>query len=157
LFKEENIPLLTEIQLEQQKYQSITGSMSVVLNDKEYTLEQAAVFLKNPDRSIRETAWNTITDRRLQDKEQLDELFNKLRILRQQVAENAGFDNFRDYMFEAMGRFDYSPEDCFQFHDAIEKNIVPVLKEQAEKRKIDLGVNSLKPWDIDVDASGKKP
>ena len=157
LFKEENIPLLTEIQLEQQKYQSITGSMSVILDDKEYTLEQAAVFLKNPDRSIRERAWNAITDRRLQDKEQLDVLFNKLRKLRQKVAENAGFKNFRDYMFEAMGRFDYSPEDCFQFHDAIEKTIVPLLKEQSEKRRIALGVDSLKPWDTEVDASGKEP
>ena len=157
LFKEENIPLLTEIQLEQQKYQSITGSMSVILDDKEYTLEQAAVFLKNPDRSIRERAWNAITDRRLQDKEQLDVLFNKLRKLRQKVAENAGFKNFRDYMFEAMGRFDYSPEDCFQFHDAIKKTIVPLLKEQSEKRRIALGVDSLKPWDTEVDASGKEP
>ena len=157
LFREENIPLLTEIQLEQQKYQSITGSMSVILDDKEYTLEQAAVFLKNPDRSIREKAWNAITGRRLEDKEQLDELFNKLRGLRQKVAENAGFQNFRDYMFEAMGRFDYSPEDCFQFHDAIEKNIVPLLKEQAERRKKALGLDSLKPWDTDVDASGKEP
>lgn len=157
LFKEENIPLLTEIQLEQQKYQSITGSMSVILDDKEYTLEQAAVFLKSPDRSIRERAWNAITDRRLQDKEQLDVLFNKLRKLRQKVAENAGFKNFRDYMFEAMGRFDYSPEDCFQFHDAIEKTIVPLLKEQSEKRRIALGVDSLKPWDTEVDASGKGP
>src|SRR5690606_18870862 len=157
LFREENIPLLTEIQLEQQKYQSITGSMSVILDEKEYTLEQAAVFLKNPDRSIREKAWNAITSRRLEDKEQLDELFNKLRGLRQKVAENAGFQNFRDYMFEAMGRFDYSPEDCFQFHDAIEKNIVPLLKEQAERRKKALGLDSLKPWDTDVDASGKEP
>src|SRR5690606_39037407 len=128
-----------------------------ILDEKEYTLEQAAVFLKNPDRSIREKAWNAITSRRLEDKEQLDELFNKLRGLRQKVAENAGFQNFRDYMFEAMGRFDYSPEDCFQFHDAIEKNIVPLLKEQAERRKKALGLDSLKPWDTDVDASGKEP
>src|SRR5690606_38746975 len=135
LFREENIPIQTEIQLEQQKYQSITGSMSVVIDEKEYTLEQAAVFLKNIDRGIREETWIAITNRRLQEKDKLDELFNTLIALRQKIAENVGFKNFRDYMFEAMGRFDYSPTDCFQFHEAIEKAVVPVLKEEAEKRK----------------------
>src|SRR5690606_29442006 len=156
LFREENIPLQTEIQLEQQKYQSITASMSVVLNGEEYTLEQAAAFLKNPERSIREDAWHAITSRRLQDSEKLNELFNKLRTLRQQVATNAGFANFRDYMFEAMGRFDYSAEDCFLFHGSIEKNVVPVLSELAEQRKSDLGLERLMPWDMDVDPTGKK-
>jgi len=157
LFREENIPLQTEIQLEQQKYQSITGSMSVFLNEKEYTLEQAAVFLKNTDRSVREATWNAITSRRLEDKNKLNDLFNKLRELRQQVAINADFENFRDYMFAAMGRFDYSPDDCYQFHNAIEKNVVPVLKEQALKRKNKLELERLRPWDMDVDPSGKAP
>jgi len=157
LFREENIPLQTEIQLEQQKYQSITGSMSVILNEKEYTLEQASAFLKNTNRTIRETTWNAITTRRLEDKANLNELFNKLRVLRHQVAKNAGFDYFRDYMFEAMGRFDYSPEDCYQFHDAIEKTIVPVLSIEAKRRKEKLGLENLEPWDMDVDPSGKAP
>ncbi len=157
LFREENIPLQTKIQLEQQKYQSITGSMSVFLNEKEYTLEQAAVFLKNIDRYIRETTWTAITTRRLEDKTKLNELFNQLIILRQQVANNADFNNFRDYMFEAMGRFDYSPEDCYQFHDAIEKTVVPILSLEAKRRKEKLGLESLKPWDMDVDPSGHAP
>ncbi len=156
LFREENIPLQTEIQIEQQKYQGITGAMSVMLNGQEYTLEQAANFLKNLDRNVREDAWKAITNRRLQDTEKLDELFNNLKTLRHTVAQNAGFDNFRDYMFEALGRFDYTPQDCFNFHDAIQKVIVPVLKEQAEERKSALNLPSLKPWDTEVDTSGKE-
>jgi len=155
LFREENIPLQTEIQVEQQKYQSITGSMSVHIGDKEFTLEQAAVFLKDTDRSKRQDVWEKITGRRLQDKSQLDELFDKLRALRHKVALNAGFENFRDYMFQALGRFDYTPTDCFAFHDAIEKGVVPVLNEQAEKRREALKLETLKPWDMDVDISGK--
>ena len=155
LFREENIPLQTEIQVEQQKYQSITGSMSVHIGEKEFTLEQAAVFLKDTDRSKRQDVWEKITGRRLQDKSQLDELFDKLRALRHKVALNAGFENFRDYMFQALGRFDYTPTDCFAFHDAIEKGVVPVLKEQAEKRREALKLETLKPWDMDVDISGK--
>lgn len=155
LFREENIPLQTEIQVEQQKYQSITGSMSVHIGDKEFTLEQAGVFLKDTDRAKRQEAWEKITARRLQDKESLNQLFDHLRALRHKVALNAGFENFRDYMFQALGRFDYTPQDCYAFHEAIEKEIVPILHEQAEKRKEALKLNVLKPWDMDVDPSGK--
>lgn len=155
LFREENIPLLTEIQVEQQKYQAITGAMSVHIGDKELTLEQASVFLKDTDRSKRQEAWEKITVRRLQDKVQLDELFDKLRPLRHNVALNAGFENFRDYMFQALGRFDYTPQDCYTFHEAIEREIVPILREEAEKRRKALDLPTLKPWDMDVDTSGK--
>ena len=155
LFREENIPLLTQIQVEQQKYQGITGSMSVTLNGQEYTLEQASVFLKDPNREIRQQAWEAITARRLEAKDQLDELFQVLLKLRHQVALNAGFENFRDYMFQAMGRFDYTPHDCYKFHEAIEKEIVPIMHEQAVKRSKALGLKVLKPWDMEVDVSGK--
>jgi len=155
LFREANIPILTEIQVKQQKYQSLTGSMSVTLDGKEYTLEQASVFLKSTDRELRQRAWEAITARRLQDKDELDDLFNELLELRHQVALNAGFENFRDYMFHALGRFDYNSHDCYKFHAAIEREIVPILQEEAEKRKKALGLDSLKPWDLDVDISGK--
>src|ERR1700744_2290218 len=155
LFREENIPLQTEIQVEQQKYQSITGSMSVHIGDKEFTLEQASVFLKDTDRGKRQEVWEKITNRRLQDKDTLDKLFDHLRALRHKVALNAGFENFRDYMFQALGRFDYTPQDCYAFHEAIEREIVPILRGQAEKRKEALKLDVLKPWDMDVDISGK--
>jgi oligoendopeptidase F len=155
LFRQENIPIQTEIQVEQQKYQSITGAMSVMIDDKEYTLEQASVFLKNLDRAKRQEVWEKITIRRLQDKDTLNDLFNLLRGLRHKLALNAGFENFRDYMFKALGRFDYTPHDCYAFHEAIEKEIVPILREQAEKRKAALGLDTLKPWDTEVDTSGK--
>jgi oligoendopeptidase F len=155
LFREENIAIQTEIQVEQQKYQSITGSMSVQIDDKEFTLEQASVFLKDTDRSKRQEVWEKITARRLQDKGQLNQLFDHLRTLRHSVALNAGFENFRDYMFQALGRFDYTPQDCYAFHEAIQKEVVPILRLQAEKRREALKLDALKPWDMDVDISGK--
>src|SRR5258707_11904083 len=106
--------------------------MSVHIGDKEFTLEQAAVILKDTDRAKRQDVWEKITARRLQDKEQLNQLFDHLRALRHKVALNAGFENFRDYMFQALGRFDYTPQDCYAFHEAIQKEIVPILKVEAE-------------------------
>ncbi len=155
IYREENIALFTNLQVSQQKYQSITGAMSVHLNDQEYTLEQAAIFLKDVRREVREQAWKTIQTRRLVDKDNLNILFEELLKLRHQVSLNAGFENFRDYMFQALGRFDYTPKDCYDFAEAIEKEVVPILAEQAEKRAELLGLEVLKPWDMDVNTSGK--
>ena len=155
LFREENIPLFTELQIKQQKYQSITGAMSVTLNERTYTLEQAANFLKDTDRNVRQQAWETIQKRRSVDKDELNNLFDELIKLRHQVALNAGFENYRDYMFVALGRFDYTPKDCDNFALAIEKEIVPMLRAQADKRASSLGLTTLKPWDLEVSTTGK--
>ena len=155
IYREENVELLTKLQVSQQKYQGITGAMSVTINDQEYTLEQAANFIKDTDRQVRQQAWETIQQRRLVDKDDLNMLFDELISMRHQVALNAGFENYRDYMFQALGRFDYTPKDCYHFHEAIEKKIVPILKEQAEKRAELLGIDILKPWDMDVSTTGK--
>jgi oligoendopeptidase F len=120
-------------------------------------LQQAADRLLSTDRKVREDAYMKIAERRYQDKDKLDELFNKLLKLRHEVAQNADFENFRDYMFTAMGRFDYQPQDCFAFHDAVEKEVVPVLNQLAEERKKALGVNELRPWDLSVNYLGDKP
>jgi oligoendopeptidase F len=155
IFRQENIELFTQLQLEQQKYGSIAGAMSIEYDGKEYTLEQAANFIKSTDREIRRIVYEKIQNRRLADKEKLDELFSSLVKVRHQVALNAGFENFRDYMFKALGRFDYTAEDCFNFHDAIEKELTPLFKEYAELRREKLNLTSLKPYDTEVDASGK--
>jgi oligoendopeptidase F len=155
LYREENVELLTKLQVAQQKYQGITGAMSVLINDQEYTLEQAANFIKDTDRAVRQQAWETIQQRRLIDQDDLNILFDELIVMRHQVALNAGFENYRDYMFQALGRFDYTPQDCYHFHEAIEKHIVPLLKEQADQRAAALNIEILKPWDMEVSTTGK--
>lgn len=155
IFREENISIFTDLQLAQQKYGVIAGAMSVTIENKEYTLEQASTFLKDQDRNIRKTVYETIQARRLQDRNQLDKLFNKLITMRQHVASNAGFENFRDYQFQALGRFDYNADDCLAFHDAIAKEVVPILKNNSLKRAKKIGLNTLSPFDTEVDITGK--
>jgi oligoendopeptidase F len=155
IFREENISLFVEIQQEQQKYASISGAMTVTLDGQELTLQQAARYLKDTDRKKREEAFGAITARRLKDKEELDKLFSRLIKLRNKVALNAGFGNFRDYMFAALGRFDYTAEDCFKFHEAISTEVVPLVKMLNEERAKKLNVGKLRPWDMEVDTSGK--
>ena len=155
IFREENVPLFTEISMEQQKYNQISGAMMVVIDGKEMTLQQASVRLMSTDRNEREDVFYQITNRRLKDKEELDTLFTKLIELRHKVAANAGYPNFRDYMFKALGRFDYSPQDCFTFQDSIKSEVVPILNEFSVERREKLKVDGLRPWDKAVDPEGR--
>lgn len=157
IFREENIPLFTEIQMKSKEFGAISGDMTVEIDGQEYTLQQAAVKLQLPDRTKREEAYHKIRNRRLQDKDKLDELYNQLIQLRHQVAVNANFKNFRDYMFAAMGRFDYTPQDCFDFHQSVAQEVVPLLDEMSKERKKLLGVSTLRPWDKSVDPLSREP
>ncbi|MBL7916698.1 MAG: M3 family oligoendopeptidase [Bacteroidia bacterium] len=155
IFRPENIPLLSELQQKEQHFATIAGAMTINVDDKEITLQQASNYLKSNDRSIRESVYNKIVARRLADKEVLDQLFDDLINLRHQVAVNSGFKNFRDYMFAALGRFDYTPSDCFDFHKAIAEEIVPLADSIHSKRMKQLEASPLKPWDLDADITGK--
>ncbi|MGZ4984208.1 MAG: M3 family oligoendopeptidase [Chthoniobacterales bacterium] len=152
LYRPENVPLETEEAKLSQQYQKLIGSLTVQFQGKEQTLVQMGRYLEEPDRPLRKEAWELVANRRLQEAEKCEDIFDQLLKLREQIAKNAGFKNYLDYAFRAKGRFDYTPEDCLKFHEAIEKEVMPVLKTlQAERRK-QLGLDKLRPWDLAVDA-----
>ncbi|MEO7992144.1 MAG: M3 family oligoendopeptidase [Chryseolinea sp.] len=156
IFREANVPLYTEINTETQKYAELSGAMMVTIDGKELTLQQASVLLMSTGRKKREEVYHKIVERRLQEKETLDSLFSTLIKLRHQVSVNADFKNFRDYMFKSLGRFDYTAKDCFNFHDAIEHEVMPMLNQLALERKVALKVSDLRPWDKAVDPEGRE-
>lgn len=157
LYREENVPLQAELNVMAQQFGVISGKMTVVIKGQEYTLQQASKFLEDHDRSLREEVYRKISDRRLQDKEKLDELFTQLIAKRHQVALNAGFKNYRDYKFAEMGRFDYTKEDCFQFHEAVKQHIMPLANDIYEKKRQKLELDTLRPWDTEAEPEGLEP
>ena len=157
LFREENIPLQAELSVMKQQYGVISGKMTVTINGQVYTLQQATKFLESHDRNVREEAYRKIQDRRLQDKEALNDLYNQLIQKRHQEAINAGFTNFRDYRFKELGRFDYTKADCFAFHEAVKLHVMPLVNIIYQKKKDKLGVDSLRPWDIEAEPAGTDP
>ncbi|MDP8238049.1 MAG: M3 family oligoendopeptidase [Candidatus Hatepunaea meridiana] len=157
LFREENIPVQVEIEKLSQEYNKIFGAMTVNYKGKEYPIPQMAVFLQQKDREIRFETFKLTAERKLEDAEKLDELFDKMLKLRVQVAKNAGFDNFVDYQFRSWGRFDYTPEDCLIFHNAVEKHVLPLTLKMAEDRKQGLKIDPLRPWDTGCDRYGRDP
>lgn len=157
LFREANIPIQAEINVLQQQYGQIAGKMMVEIDGKEFTLQQAAKFLEEPDRSKREEVYRKINDRRLMDKDSLDNLFTELVQKRHQVAINAGFENYRDYKFAEMGRFDYTPAQCEQFHEAVAQHVMPLVDEIFIAHREKLQLDTLRPWDTEAEPIGIKP
>jgi oligoendopeptidase F len=151
LFVEKNIPLQTEIALLSHEYQVVSGAMTVDFEGKEHTLPEMGKFLLESARDLRERAWRATAERRLNDKDRLEAIFDKMRVLRDTIARNAGFLNFRDYQFKAYHRFDYSPEDCKTFHRSVRELIVPIRREMDEFRRKQMKLASLRPWDTVVD------
>ena len=154
LFREENIPLQSELAVMQQQFGVISGKMTVTINGKEFTLQQAAKFYESQDRNLREETYLKVQERRLQDKEELNKLFNLLLEKRATEAKNAGFANYRDYRFKELGRFDYTKADCYAFHDAVKQHILPLVNLIYKKKKEKLGLDTLRPWDLEVEPVG---
>lgn len=155
IYRDENIPLNTKIATDSQKYGAIVAEMTVSWKGEEITLQRAGNILKDTDRKTREEIYFKIQDRKAKDTDRLNDLFTGLLQLRHQVAVNAGFENFRDYKFAELGRFDYTAGDCFAFHNSISKEILPISEVINLTRRNKLKLDTLRPWDMEVDVDGK--
>ena len=157
IFRKENIPIIADLQTLEQEYGKISGAQTINYDDKEQTLQQASNYLKKTDRNVREEVYRLIQERRIKDVDKLNVNFTRLIKKRMKLAKNADYDNYRDYKFDAMGRFDYSVKDCLDFHESIEKAVLPLSNQIYKQRKEKLKLDELKPWDLQVDVDKKKP
>ena len=157
LFREENIPLATETESLGQQYSTLMGKMTIEHDGETLTLQQAGKLLQSQDRQLRKAVWEKITNRRLEDTEACEEIMDKMIQLRHQMAQNAGYETYTQYMFDNMMRFDYSLTDTHKFHEAVETVVTPIYQEFLEERREKLGLETLRPWDLAVDVSGANP
>lgn len=157
LFREENVPLQTEDTKLGQQFDEICGAMMVTFRGQEHTLPQMGKYLEETDRATREEAWRVVAERRHQDHERINDIFDQMIRIRHQIARNAGFDNYRDYAFKAKHRFDYTAADCEAFHRGAEEICIPVYRRLNAERKQALGVEPLRVWDLGVDVKGRSP
>jgi oligoendopeptidase F len=157
IFREENVPLETEVTKLVTDYDKVCGAMIVNFRGRDYTMQQMARFGEEPDRATRQEAWEAATRRRLQDRARIEDLFDTILPLRERIARNAGFPDYRAYTWQAMKRFDYTPEDCIQFSESIAKTCVPLVDELDRRRARDLGLEKLRPWDLSVDPKNRPP
>lgn len=157
LFCEANVPLLASEMKLSQEYDQIVGAQTVQWAGEEIPVARLNPVLEETNRERREEAWRLMVGRKIEDRERLNGLWRKFYDLRLEIAGNAGFASYREYKWKELLRFDYTPEDCKQFHAAIERTVVPVAKKIYDRRRESLGVGRLRPWDLDVDVSGRMP
>jgi oligoendopeptidase F len=157
LFNEANIPVIAGLNVLQQQFGVIAGKMSVTVKGQEYTLQQAALFLEDENRSVREEVYLKIAERRFQDQAALHELFDQLLEKRNLIAAQAGFTDYRAYRFMELGRFDYDHATCEQFHEAVRDHVMPLVNQLYEQKRKKLGVDKLRPWDLEAEPIGTKP
>jgi len=157
LFRDANIPRETQLAELEQQYQKILGAMTVTFRGQERTLAQIAPFLEETDRSVRQEAWELAANRRLEDRETLDDLFDRMKQLRIEIAREAGFANFVEYAFRHRERFDYGIADTVRFQETVERVVVPLARQLQEEHRAALGVPTLRPWDLAVDPLGRRP
>ncbi len=157
IFRDENIALQTKESLLSQQYQTVTGAMMVPFQGKEYPVPQMRKFFEDPDRTVRQAAWEATGQRFLQDADTLDAIFDEMVSLRDRIAHNSGFANYRDYKFREYHRFDYTPQLCRDFHAAVETHLVPLAREMHRVRAEQLDMPSLRPWDLVCDPLGRQP
>ncbi|MCC3357058.1 M3 family oligoendopeptidase [Bacillus sp. REN16] len=146
LFREENIPLMVKEQELSTKYSEIMGGLTVEWDGVEKPFPFIQSQLDNLDRTIREKAYHKMGSAFRQIKTDMDAIMDELVQLRHQIALNAGFENYRDYMFVVKNR-EYSVQDCYDFHENVEKHIIPAWNRLAEVFKSKLGVDTYRPWD----------
>jgi oligoendopeptidase F len=151
IFREANVAIFADLEELSARYQRMTGSMTALWDGVERPLPQLQPFLKSNDRAVRERAFRAGTQPYMEQRDALAGLFDRMFELRQRAARNAGFANFRDYVFPAKFRFDYTPADCERFHDAVERTVAPAVERMLQVRRGRLGLDRLRPWDLSVD------
>jgi len=157
LFRDENVPIETSLNKLDQEFDRIAGGMIINFDGREQTLPQMARYQESTNRSVREAAWRAVADRRLIDAEAIDDIYDRMIGLRHQMARNADCASFVEYAFKEYRRFDYTPDDCATFHDAVERHVVPLVRSLDQQRAEQLGVDPLRPWDLAVDPRGLPP
>ncbi len=155
LFRESNLPLLTQERKIISEFNRVLGAQTIEWEGEERTLLHMEKLQAEPDRGLRERAWRLVSQRQLADRDHINELWVRFMNLRREIAHNAGLGSYRDYKWQQKLRFDYSPENCITFHSAIEEVVIPAALRIYERRRAQLGVETLRPWDLDVDPSGK--
>lgn len=153
LFRDENVPLQTELGKMDNAYDKITGGLTAVFDNEEKNLSQLRALLQNKDRNLRQRAWTVMMALWGSKRSELDKLYRDMLGVRRQVAENAGLADYRAYVFREYGRFSYTPADCFTFHEAIETAVVPAASRIYAKKKAQLALDKLRPWDVTVETS----
>jgi len=148
LFREENLPLMTEESKLGTQYSKILGAQTVDWQGEELTLTQVKSALLTTDRDVRKELWELTSTRQLADRKAINDLWVKFMGIRAELAVNAGYEDYRSFRWLQRLRLDYTPEDSKRFLAAIKQVAVPAATRVYQRYANRLGVDSIRPWDL---------
>lgn len=151
----ENLPIISREKLLITHYDEILSTQTVTWKGEEITVQQLQSVLQSPNRGERESAWRQASRRQLQDRQQINELWREFMTIRNQLATNKGMADYRTFRWQQLLRLDYTPQDCTRFHTAVEKVVLPAVQRVYERKKRQMDLHSIRPWDSQADPLGR--
>ena len=146
-FSPEIIPLMQEENLLEAEYQKLYASAKIPFDGKELTIAQLHPYKQNQNRSVRKAAWEAEGKFFDENREQFDEIFDKLVKNRTEQAKKLGFRDFVELGYIRRQRNCYGPEEVARFRRQVADDLVPVDVEIKENQAKRIGVPKLKMYD----------
>jgi oligoendopeptidase F len=157
LYREENLSLLAQEQKLSAEYDRIVGAQTVRWHGEELPIPKVRLLYQETNRELREEAWRLAISRQMADRDAINQLWLRFLEVRVELARNAGLPDYREYRWRQLLRFDYSPQDNKVFHQAVQEIVVPATDRILERRRRCLGLEGLRPWDLEVDPLARPP
>ncbi|GEM45382.1 M3 family metallopeptidase [Deinococcus cellulosilyticus] len=147
----ELIQLQAEIDPLAATYDEITGKMMAVVDGVEMPGEEAWTLVFDQNRDTREKGWRAYYEMWKAHRTELGELLLTLVQKRRHMAKVGGFSDYRAYCWAELNRTDYTPADTQKLQQGILQQVTPLAKAVRQKQAERLGLQSLRPWDLNVE------
>jgi len=146
-FSPEVIPELQEENRLVSEYGKLTASAQIEFDGKTLNLSQLGAYRTDPDRDVRKRAMYANGKFFADNKEKLDELYDRLVKLRAEIARKLGYDSFIPLAYDRRGRNCYDAGMVKNFREQVKRDIVPIVVKLKKMQAERIGISDMKFWD----------
>ena len=140
---EKILGLMQEENAIQTEYNKLLATAQIEWEGEIRNLSLMTPFLHHKDRSVREAAWPKYTAFFEKNREQLDDLYDRLVKNRTRQGEELGYENYLPLGYARMTRNCYGRDDVARFRKQVKEDLVPFAEELHERRRRRLGLGHL--------------
>ena len=146
-FKPELIPLMQEASKLEAQYQKLYAGLTVEFDGQTMPLPMLGKYKESPDRAVRRAAFEAEGKVFDANREELDEIYDKLVKNRNAQGRMLGYDNYIQLGYDRLGRNCYGAKELQEFRDQIATDLVPIIAEVKEAQRKRIGVDRLCIYD----------
>ena len=120
-------------------YEKLLASAQIPFEGDVYTLSQMAPFKNDADDDRRLAAWKAEGQWYKDNQKELDDLYDQLVHVRDQIGRKLGYDGYTELGYYRMQRNCYGKEEVGRFREAVVKYLVPVADEVCREQAKRIG------------------